>query len=114
MPPDTSDVGNPERALTRERCATIARMVHGFEDASTDPSMIDGWWSRTADANVAIPTGASTVDVLVCYRSRLSSCPFPTQFSLDVALYLIDDRGQPLPVLPFRTPIPHQRGRANH
>lgn len=42
----------------------VPATVHGFKDAATDPSVIAGWWSRTPDANVAIPTGTSTVDVL--------------------------------------------------
>lgn len=38
---------------------------HGFHDASTDPSLVDGWWSRWPEANVAMPTGVpSGVDVV--------------------------------------------------
>jgi hypothetical protein len=37
---------------------------HGFGDASTDPAVIRAWWSRWANANVAIATGAPGPDVL--------------------------------------------------
>lgn len=37
---------------------------HGLLDASTDPDQIRRWWARWASANVAIPTGTATIDVL--------------------------------------------------
>jgi len=38
---------------------------HGFRDASTEPGIVDGWWRRWPNANVAMPTGAvSGVDVV--------------------------------------------------
>jgi hypothetical protein len=36
---------------------------HGFEDATTEPSLITWWWDRIPDANVAIATGAPAIDV---------------------------------------------------
>ena len=37
---------------------------HGVYDASTDPDRIAHWWRRTPGANLAVPTGAPTADVL--------------------------------------------------
>jgi hypothetical protein len=37
---------------------------HGLLDASTDPHRIRAWWRRTPTANLAVPTGTATVDVL--------------------------------------------------
>ncbi|HUZ55113.1 MAG TPA: bifunctional DNA primase/polymerase [Streptosporangiaceae bacterium] len=37
---------------------------HGFRDASTDPGQIRRWWSRQAQANLAIATGSLGPDVL--------------------------------------------------
>jgi hypothetical protein len=37
---------------------------HGFKNATTDPSIIAKWWRRWPDANLAMPTGKATVDVL--------------------------------------------------
>jgi hypothetical protein len=37
---------------------------NGFEDATTDPDVIRGWWARWPDANVAVATGAPGPDVL--------------------------------------------------
>lgn len=38
---------------------------HGFHDASTDASVVSGWWRQWPDANVAMPTGfASGIDVV--------------------------------------------------
>lgn len=38
--------------------------AHGFKDASTLPDVIRSWWKRYPRANVAVPTGARTFDVL--------------------------------------------------
>jgi hypothetical protein len=37
--------------------------LHGFKDATTDPARIRRWWS-SADFNIGLPTGRSSVDVL--------------------------------------------------
>ncbi len=37
----------------------------GFLDASSDPARIAAWWSRTANANIGIPTGAASGVVVV-------------------------------------------------
>ena len=37
---------------------------HGFENASTDPATITAWWRATPAANVAVPTGTLSFDVL--------------------------------------------------
>jgi hypothetical protein len=36
------------------------RTLHGFKDATTDPKVINTWWSNWPDANVAIVTGAQS------------------------------------------------------
>jgi len=38
--------------------------LRGFYAATTDETRVRDWWARWPDANVAIPTGAATVDVL--------------------------------------------------
>ena len=38
--------------------------ANGFHDASTDPAVIESWWSRTPTANIAMPTGSPGFDVL--------------------------------------------------
>lgn len=37
---------------------------HGFKDATKDERTITAWWTRWPDANIAMPTGAETYDVL--------------------------------------------------
>jgi len=37
---------------------------HGMLDATRDPDQIRTWWRRTPTANLAVPTGAGTIDVL--------------------------------------------------
>lgn len=37
---------------------------HGFHDATIDPDRIRAWWQRTPTANVAMPTGQTSFDVL--------------------------------------------------
>jgi hypothetical protein len=37
---------------------------HGLLDATTDPDQIRAWWRRTPTANLAIPTGITSFDVL--------------------------------------------------
>ncbi len=37
----------------------------GFLDASSDPEQVAGWWSRTPNANIGIPTGAASGVVVV-------------------------------------------------
>jgi hypothetical protein len=44
----------------RRSCASPAkhpRTRHGLKDASTDPEIIEGWWSRWTNANVGVLTG---------------------------------------------------------
>jgi len=33
---------------------------HGFKDATTEPAVINGWWSNTPEANLAIATGTDS------------------------------------------------------
>jgi hypothetical protein len=57
--PDADPCPNPGR------CQCKAPVTpNGFKDASTDPTVIRGWWRRWPDANVAIATGAPGPDVL--------------------------------------------------
>ncbi len=37
---------------------------HGYLDATTDPSQIRVWWERWPQANIGMPTGPQTFDVL--------------------------------------------------
>lgn len=34
--------------------------ANGFKDATTDPTVIEEWWARWPNANIAIPTGAAS------------------------------------------------------
>lgn len=36
------------------------RTAHGLKDATTDPDLIRGWWTRWPEANIAVATGASS------------------------------------------------------
>jgi hypothetical protein len=38
--------------------------THGLLDASTDPDQIRHWWAHTPTANLAVPTGPTSYDVL--------------------------------------------------
>jgi Bifunctional DNA primase/polymerase, N-terminal len=53
---------NPDGTPAPDEKAPLTR--HGFKDASTDPPLIRGWWTRWPDANVAIATGLPGPDVL--------------------------------------------------
>jgi hypothetical protein len=44
--------------------AKVPATTHGFKDASTNPETIRWWWRRMPNANLAIATGAPSVDVL--------------------------------------------------
>ena len=37
---------------------------HGLHDACTDPDLVRAWWRHYPTANLAVPTGSATVDVL--------------------------------------------------
>jgi hypothetical protein len=41
-----------------QRCGKIPLTEHGFQDASTDPTTIHGWWKRWPAANIGVATGA--------------------------------------------------------
>lgn len=78
IPMDTSATIDPAAVLeTAERLARAGWPVfpcvpgekrpltmHGMLDASTDPEQIRRWWRRTPTANLAVPTGPATIDVL--------------------------------------------------
>jgi len=38
--------------------------THGLLDATTDPGQIRAWWAHTPTANLAVPTGTGSYDVL--------------------------------------------------
>ncbi len=38
--------------------------THGLLDATTDQDQIHAWWNRTPSANLAVPTGVASYDVL--------------------------------------------------
>lgn len=43
----------------------LPRTKHGFHDATTDSSVILGWWTRWPDAGIGLPTGAGNRIVAV-------------------------------------------------
>lgn len=65
----TRDKGRPctcnSRSCTSPGKHPVAALVpHGLTDASTDPSVIRGWWARWPNANVGIATGHGGLWVL--------------------------------------------------
>jgi len=46
---------NPEQGPEHKRPLTL----HGFRDASKDPSAIGTWWARRPDALIGVPTGTA-------------------------------------------------------
>lgn len=42
----------------------------GFRDASTDPARVAGWWSRSPECNIGVPTGVAFDAIDVDYRSH--------------------------------------------
>jgi len=52
------------RVLPVQRAGKAPLTRHGLHDASIDPDVLSGWWSRWPGANVAIATGTPGVDVL--------------------------------------------------
>ncbi|GID26750.1 bifunctional DNA primase/polymerase [Paractinoplanes brasiliensis] len=51
-----------DRGVSCERPGKHPHLRHGLHEASTDPRLIDLWWSRWPDANVGLRTGV-TMDV---------------------------------------------------
>jgi len=61
---------------------------HGVKDATTDPEIINAWWQRWPDANVAVATGA---------RSGLVALDVDPRNGGDVSLELLEHEHGPLP-----------------
>ena len=43
-----------------DKIAKHPRTPHGFKDATTDRAQIAAWWRKWPDANIGVPTGASS------------------------------------------------------
>jgi len=53
--------GSPQRTGCRGECG---RYGHGVLDATTNPTVITAWWTRTPTANIGLATGAPGPDVI--------------------------------------------------
>ena len=60
--PDPSGGCSCDRGVRCDRPGKHPRLRHGLTDATTDPRLIDVWWSRWPEANVGLRTGV-TMDV---------------------------------------------------
>ncbi|MCU7725249.1 bifunctional DNA primase/polymerase, partial [Actinoplanes sp. KI2] len=60
--PDPSGGCSCDRGVHCDRPGKHPRLRHGLTEATTDPRLIDVWWSRWPDANVGLRTGV-TMDV---------------------------------------------------
>ena len=55
--PDPSGGCSCDRGVRCDRPGKHPRLRHGLTDATTDPRLIDAWWSRWPEANVGLRTG---------------------------------------------------------
>lgn len=60
--PDPAGGCSCDRGVHCDRPGKHPRLRHGLTEATTDPRLIDVWWSRWPDANVGLRTGV-TMDV---------------------------------------------------
>ena len=60
--PDPSGGCSCDQGVRCDRPGKHPRLRHGLTDATTDPRLIDVWWSRWPEANVGLRTGI-TMDV---------------------------------------------------
>jgi hypothetical protein len=55
--PDPSGGCSCDRGVRCDRAGKHPRLRHGLTEATTDPRLIDVWWSRWPEANVGLRTG---------------------------------------------------------
>jgi hypothetical protein len=57
--PDPSGGCSCDAGVRCDRPGKHPRLRHGLTDATTDPRLIDAWWSRWPEANVGLRTGVA-------------------------------------------------------
>jgi putative DNA primase/helicase len=75
----------------RSDCSHVGkhpRTLHGVKDATRDPAVINDWWKRYPEANIAIATGAA---------SNLVVCDEDPRHGGDETLRALEQRYSPFP-----------------
>ncbi|MGC9501116.1 bifunctional DNA primase/polymerase [Streptomyces sp. WG7] len=70
-------------------CLPAGRPCHGFHAATTDPALIDAWWSASPSSGIGVATGPANLVVL----------------DIDAHSAAIPDRSRLLPGIPIPEPV---------